>query len=67
MLKLCFDVQAAEGPGTARQDSLENLQSLYPLKEQLHATLQHVEGLLANAGHACHCHQEISTPAQSPL
>ncbi|CAL8466624.1 g6160 [Coccomyxa elongata] len=29
--------------------AVENLQSLYPLKEQLHATLKHVEGLLACA------------------
>ncbi len=29
--------------------AVENLLSLYPLKEQLHATLKHVEGLLACA------------------
>lgn len=37
-------MQDAEGLG-----AVENLQSLYPLKEQLHATLKHVEGLVACA------------------
>ncbi|EIE26348.1 hypothetical protein COCSUDRAFT_39464 [Coccomyxa subellipsoidea C-169] len=46
--------QGAESPGppgqadwpVLGQESLQNLQSLYPLKEQLHATLQHIEELL---------------------
>lgn len=43
---ICLALQGAEFPGPPGQDSLQNLQSLYPLKEQLHATLQHIEELL---------------------